>query len=181
MTTAEGCLLTRQWRDGASGLELSFWLATAQGPVRVAVNGERAVCFVDRGAALPAGVNCERRELDLTSMSGVPVDALYFARQRDLADARAACRATGAPLHEADLKPSDRYLMERFVTGAMAVHGEPLAREGYTEFVNPAIKRSEAHVALGWISLDIGTGGLDGRGGKSLQLRIELEAANGIL
>ncbi len=161
--TAEGCLLTRQWRDGPQGLELACWLATQRGPVRVTVTGERAVCFVDRGTPLPAGVACERRPLELRSLAGADVDALYFRRQRDLHDARAACRAAGVALHEADLKPVDRFLMERFVTGAIAVHGEAVARDGYTEFVNPGVRRSDCQPALRWVSLDIETEGLDGR------------------
>jgi DNA polymerase-2 len=161
--TVEGCLLTRQWRDGAAGLELSFWLATGDGPVRVLLSGERAVCFVDRGARLPRAIACERRPLSLRSLAGDDVDGLYFPRQRDLQDARAACRGAGVALHEADLKPSDRYLMERFVTGAMAVHGTPRRRDGFVEFVDPAVRRSEARVGLRWIALDIETEGLDGR------------------
>jgi len=160
---SEGCLLTRQWRDGPTGLELGFWLASDAGPVRVAITGERAVCFVDRAIALPAGVHCERRALELAAMAGAPVDGLYFSRQRDLRDAHELCRARGVPLHEADLKPADRYLMERFVTGAMAVHGDARAREGFTEFVNPQVRRSEHRVALRWIALDIETEGLHGR------------------
>ncbi len=163
VATAEGCLLTRQWRDGPRGLELSCWLATVNGPVRVSVTGERAVCFVDRDATLPAGVDCERRALDLKTLAGAHVDGLYFRRQRDLQDARSACRAAGVALHEADLKPVDRFLMERFVTGAMAVHGPAVARDGYTEFLEPAVKRSDCKPPLRWISLDIETEGLDGR------------------
>jgi len=163
LTTLEGCLLTRQWRDGPDGLELSFWLACEGGPARVVVRGERAVCFVDREASLPRGIACERRALELRSMSGSAVDGLYFRRQRDLQDARAACRATGVRLHEADLKPSDRFLMERFVTGAMRVQGEARERDGFVELVDPVVRRSDCEPPLRWISLDIETEGLDGR------------------
>ncbi|MFT5446536.1 MAG: DNA polymerase-2 [Gammaproteobacteria bacterium] len=157
-----GCLLTRQWRDTNHGLELTFWLAAETGPVRVVVGGERAVCFADREAVLPPGIRCERRELSLLNMLGNPVDGVYFSRQRDLRDAASACRAMGIGLHESDLKPSDRYLMERFVTGAMAVSGTAHRHERYVEYRDPQIKRSEHHVALRWISLDIETQGLDG-------------------
>jgi DNA polymerase-2 len=162
-STTEGCLLTRQWRDTNSGLELTFWLAADTGPVRVVISGERAVCFIDRDTSLPPRVRCERSALDLLSMRGNAVDALYFSRQRDLRDARTACRSLGMALHEADLKPSDRFLMERFVTGAMAVHGIARQRDGYVEYRNPQIKRSECHPALRWVSMDIETQGLDGR------------------
>ena len=159
----EGCLLTRQWRDGAAGLELVFWLASARGAVRVVITGERAVCFVDRADTLPGDLRCERRALDLRSLAGAAVDALYFTRQRELRDARHACGAAGIRLHEADLKPDERFLMERFVTGAMTVHGVARARAGYTELVNPIVRRSERRIALRWVALDIETQGLDGQ------------------
>ena len=101
--TIEGFLLTRGWRDTPRGLELSFWISSEHGPCRIRLGGQRAVCFVDRDAPLPAGVNCERRALDLCSMAGVPVDGLYFQSQRALQGAVAAS-AGAASQHEADIK-----------------------------------------------------------------------------
>jgi DNA polymerase-2 len=163
LSTIEGCLLTRQWRDTRNGLELTFWLACEIGPVRIVISSERAVCFVDRDAQLPPSVRCERIARDLRSLHGSAVDALYFSQQRDLRDAGTACRALGGALHEADVKPSDRFLMERFVTGAMAINGVARQCDGFVEYRNPQIKRSEHHGALRWVSLDIETQGLDGR------------------
>ena len=34
-------------------------------------------------------------------------------------------------LYESDIKPSDRYLMERFITAGFAVHGELQRRDHY--------------------------------------------------
>ena len=166
MHTLRAFLLTRHWRDTSDGLELTLWAASEHGPMRVVLDGEEAVCFVER-TALPANdtladMPCRRRALDLTTLEGVPVDALYFRRQRDLAAARDLLRARGVTPCESDLKPTDRYLMERFVTAGFAARGQVTQRPGYLEMRNPAIRRDDYRRALRWVSLDIETAGLDG-------------------
>ena len=166
MHTLRAFLLTRQWRDAPDGLELSLWAASEQGPLRIVLDAEEAVCFVEREVApgndALAGVACRRRALDLVTLEGVPVDALYFRRQRDLVAARDHLRARGVAAHESDLKPADRFLMERFVTAGLAARGEVVRKSGHPEMRNPAIRRDDYRRALRWVSLDIETAGLDG-------------------
>ena len=159
-------LLTRHWRDASDGLELSLWAASEQGPLRVVLDGEEAVCFVERETLcaneMPAGLACRRRALELETLEGAPVDGLYFRRQRDLVVARDRLRARGIAVCESDLKPSDRFLMERFVTAGFVARGDVVRRSGYLEMRNPAIRRDEYRRELRWVSLDIETAGLDG-------------------
>ena len=166
MHTLRAFLLTRHWRDTTDGLELSLWAASEHGPLRIVLDGEEAVCFVEREAAPGndslASLPCRRRALDLTTLEGAPVDALYFRRQRDLVAARDLLRSRGVAPCESDLKPADRYLMERFVTAGFAARGEAVRRSGYLEMRNPAIRRDDYNKALQWVSLDIETAGLDG-------------------
>ena len=166
MHTLRAFLLTRHWRDTTDGLELSLWAASEHGPLRIVLDGEEAVCFVEREAAPGndslASLPCRRRALDLTTLEGAPVDALYFRRQRDLVAARDLLRSRGVAPCESDLKPADRYLMERFVTAGFAARGEAVRRSGYLEMRNPAIRRDDYNKALRWVSLDIETAGLDG-------------------
>ncbi len=166
MHTLHAFLLTRHWRDASGGLELTLWAASGQGPLRIVLDREEAVCFVER-AAMPqndsgAGVPCRRRALDLRTLEGAPVDALYFRRQRDLVAARDLLRARGVTPRESDLKPADRYLMERFVTAGFAARGEVVRRSAYLEMRNPAVRRDDYRRELRWVSLDIETAGLDG-------------------
>ena len=166
MHTLHAFLLTRHWRDASGGLELTLWAASEQGPLRIVLDREEAVCFVER-AAMPqndsgAGVPCRRRALDLTTLEGAPVDAVYFRRQRDLVAARDLLRARGVTPRESDLKPADRFLMERFVTAGFAARGEVVRRSAYLEMRNPAVRRDDYHRELRWVSLDIETAGLDG-------------------
>ena len=167
MHTLRAFLLTRQWRDTSKGLELSFWAASEQGPLRVVLDREEAVCFVERdavaGTDVLAGLRCRRRAVDLATLEGgTPVDALYFRRQRDLVEARDLLRARGIVPCESDLKPIDRFLMERFVTAGFAARGEVVRKPDYLEMRNPAVRRDDYRQALRWVSLDIETAGLDG-------------------
>jgi DNA polymerase-2 len=160
-------LLTRQWRDTPEGLELSFWARSADGPVRILVRGERAVCFVEHrshvDSSLERNVSYERKPLQLRTMHGEPVDGLYFRFQRDLLAARRALKSEGVRLFESDLKPSDRFLMERFITAAVEIKGNPEKRKGYLQYVNPSIHAARHTTMLKVVSIDIETEGLNGQ------------------
>ena len=165
MQTLRAFLLTRHWRDASGGLELSLWVASERGPLRIVLDGEEAVCFAERQAAedsVFADISCRRRALDLATLEGAPVDALYFRRQHDLVAARDLLRARGVTAYESDLKPADRFLMERFVTAGLAARGEVVRRSGHLEMRNPVIRRDDYRGVLRWVSLDIETAGLDG-------------------
>ncbi|MGI9438051.1 MAG: DNA polymerase II [Geminicoccaceae bacterium] len=161
----DGFLLTRQWRDRDHGLEFVYWIASKSGPVRAAVSDQEAVCFVrqdvdfGRWAAVLA---MERRPLSLRNLEDQMIDGLYFKRQRDLREARDAFHAHGITLFESDIKPSDRYLMERFITGACSVQGEPKQRDGYIEIRNARLARAQYGQPLRPVSIDIETEGLTG-------------------
>ena len=160
-----GFLLTRQWRDRDHGLELVYWIATEDGPVRAVVSDQEAVCFIARDADLgpwAANLALERRPLALRNLKNQAIDGLYFKRQRDLREARDAMHAHGITLFESDIKPSDRYLMERFVTGACSVQGVPSQRESYLEFRKARLARVQFDRPLRYVSIDIETEGLKG-------------------
>lgn len=166
MHTLDGFILTSHWRDTPQGLEIVFWATSAQGPLRIVQRGGRAVCFIPRRSPpLPpemAARVAERRAVALKDLTGAPVDALYFRRQRDLSSLRELAAAQGLALLESDLKPDTRFLMERFITGGFELCGKSAPREGYLEFVNPAMRAAEHRPALRRIALDIETSDLDG-------------------
>ncbi|MEM8951636.1 MAG: DNA polymerase II [Pseudomonadota bacterium] len=162
---AKGFVLTRQWRDRDHGLELVYWIATEGGPVRAVVSDQKAVCFIARDNDLgpwAANLAFERRRLALHNLNDQAVDGLYFQRQRDLRDARDAFHARGIALFESDIKPSDRYLMERFITGACSVQGKPVQRDGYVEIRNARLASTRYDRPFRHLSIDIETEGLTG-------------------
>ncbi len=157
-STAEVFLLTRDWRDTPRGLELVLWASGAQGPVRVLLRGQEAVCFIPRAQASPPGVR--RRPVALATLAAVPVDALYFRSRRELEAFR---ERPGSEIYESDVRPADRFLMERFVTGPMTLHGHAERRERFVEFVDPRVRAAgDCRPILREVSLDIETSGLDG-------------------
>jgi DNA polymerase II len=155
-------LLAREWRDTDDGTRLVFWGATADGVARVVVSRDEPVFFVDRDVPLRAG---RRERVELQTMRGVPVDVVKFPTRRALLEERERLRIGVNAPYEADVKPSDRWLMERFVTGSMRVRGRARRRDGWVEIVDPVRVRGTAAPPprpLRVLALDIETDDLDG-------------------
>lgn len=161
MDDVEVFLLTREWRDFEQGTRLVFWGASSDGVVRVVVTRDEPVFFVDRDTPIQGG---RRERVALQSMVGRPVDAVKFPSRRAALAERDRLRAAGTPPFEADVKPGDRYLMERFVTGGMRVRGRQDPRPGWTEMIDPQVRAADIGPPrpLRLLSLDIETDGSDG-------------------
>ena len=152
---ARGFLLTRGWRDTPAGIELSLWAATAEGPLRIVVGGQEAVCFVERGVEVALPPEARRRELPLALLGGEPVDALYFRRHRELQ----AIRHGAVRLCESDVKPVDRFLMERFVRAGFEASGTIVHEGGHRVMHDPVLRPADLVPRLDVVSLDIETRG----------------------
>lgn len=159
--TISASLLSREWRDGPHGLEVTLWGRTSEGPVAVHARTE-AVCFVPRRFAGPLSPAARREEKSLLSLQGEPVDALYFAQQRELVAERERLREGVGIVLESDLKPSDRFVMERLVTGAFSAHGVPTYERGVLTLRDAKVKAAVLRLPLRVVSLDLETDGIDG-------------------
>ena len=160
-----GFLLTRQWRDRPDGHELSFWFSTDDGPVRVVIDDQEPLCFIDRNANiafLGDIFSFDRRPLDLKTLDQKPVDGLYFKQQRHRRAMRDRLVNTEISLYESDVKSNDRYLMERFITGGCEIIGDSIQQQGFVEYRNPKLSRASYRPKLKHIAIDIETDGLDG-------------------
>lgn len=159
--TLDSFLLTRHWRDGDAGLELEYWLSSAEGPVRVRVTGERSVfflpveCLLTAQELLPADVQI--KPLEMRDFHMRPVAGLYFNRYRDARRCADRLREHGFDPLEADINPADRYLMERFIAGGVQLRGVQKSRRGFLEFHNPALRTAQVRPALKVASIDIET------------------------
>jgi DNA polymerase-2 len=155
-------LLSREWRDEGNGVEIVIWAKAVEAPVRARFNAQEAVMFVRRDA--PRLVGSSRRVARaLTTLAGDPVDAVYFRSQRALIEERERLRSSGAPhAMESDVKPSDRFLMERFVTAPLSLDGDAMMRKGVLHFENPRLKPAAIRPELSILALDLETDGFDG-------------------
>jgi len=120
-----GFLLTRQWADDRDGIRLDFWLSTAQGPMSVSIHGQKALFFIRQ----PDVAGLEQRgmtikPLQLKSFSGDPVSAVYFDSQQQLYRARDRLTQQGVACYESDIRPTERFLCERFITASIDVDAD---------------------------------------------------------
>ncbi|MDT3312188.1 DNA polymerase II [Pseudomonas sp. rhizo66] len=129
MDLPQGFVLTRHWRDTAAGTEVEFWLATDAGPRRVRLPHQPSVAFIpaeQRDAAerlLHDEKNVELRPLALQDFEHRPVLGLYCQQHGQLMRLETALNRNGVDVFEADVRPPERYLMERFITAPVRFSG----------------------------------------------------------
>ncbi|WLI08688.1 DNA polymerase II [Pseudomonas sp. FP597] len=122
MDLQQGFVLTRHWRDTSAGTEVSFWLATDQGPRYVRLPVQTSVMFIPEAHRKPLDWllkgerDIELRPLQLCDFHHRPVLGLYTRQHRQLMDVEKRLRAAGVDVYEADVRPPERYMMERFIT-----------------------------------------------------------------
>ncbi len=160
-TEFKGFILTRHWRDAPAGTELEYWLATDAGPVKVVLTSRTSVAFVAARhraaleAQLAAMPGMRLRELALKNFHQEPVVGVYAKHFRQLGRLARALQPQGIALLEADVRPHDRYLMERFITAGVQVEGGRAERGALVDCkLRPA---PEFRPVLKVVSLDIET------------------------
>ena len=123
--------MTRHWRDTAAGTEVEFWLATEDGPRHIRLAPQPSVAFIpakqrDQAEAVLRGErSCELRPLALSDFHRRPVLGLYCRQYRQLLKLEKRLREHGVNVYEADVRPPERYLMERFITASVWFGGRP--------------------------------------------------------
>ncbi|AZE83257.1 DNA polymerase II [Pseudomonas orientalis] len=122
MDLQQGFVLTRHWRDTPAGTQVSFWLATDQGPRCVRLPVQTSVMFIPELHRKPLGWllkderDIELRALQLCDFHHRPVLGLYARQHRQLMDIEKRLRSAGVDVYEGDVRPPERYMMERFIT-----------------------------------------------------------------
>ena len=181
-TESEMFILTAEAEDSNGGCRLLFWCIGLEGPALIRIHDHRPIFFIEgsrsagkaagyaRGrpdsggdgeagdGELPAGIRCERRPLALAGLEGIPVDGLYFRTLKDYREARLRLSEMGIRMWESDVRPEDRYLMERFIAGSVRVRGAMHREGGLRIFDNPGLSPSDWRPGLSTLSLDIETG-----------------------
>ncbi len=145
-----GFLLTRQSRDRNRKNELTYWLASEIGAVKLVPAAEPLVCFIPQDQLTTAlsclselNPNFTYKDLPLRSFDLEPMSAFYFQTSHDFHRAQELLRRKLVTVLEADIRPAERYLMERFVKGAIEFTGHLVQRNGYLECQQAQIKPAE--------------------------------------
>ena len=163
---SQGFILTRHWHDTPAGIQIDVWLATDSGPVLVSLPPQQAVAFIpaQQQARAEALLNAEPpssrkkaslRPLALQDFHHQPLSGLYCSHYRQLLTLEKRLQEAGIPVYEADIRPPDRYLMERFITAPVWFSGHPT---GPGAIVQAQMKPSpDYRPTLKLVSLDIET------------------------
>ncbi|MEX5555005.1 DNA polymerase II [Pseudomonas pergaminensis] len=131
MDLQQGFVLTRHWRDTPAGTEVSFWLATDQGPRFIRLPVQTSVMFIPEAHRKPLDWllkgerDIELRPLQLCDFHHRPVLGLYTRQHRQAMDVEKRLRAAGVDVYEGDVRPPERYMMERFITAPVWFGGTP--------------------------------------------------------
>ena len=153
-------LLTRQWQDTAKGILLDFWFSTDQGAINVQTEHQQAVFFIRQQDAqrveqlLSGRLTFTIKALKLKNFDHEPVSGIYFKKQRPLYQARELLQKHNIACYEADIRPTERYLTERFINASAHIL---CPVDSGTLIRNPKIKPADYQPELKVLSLDIET------------------------
>ncbi len=159
MVFYKGYILTRDYIEVRGNHRLRYAGICDQGPFEIIIAKNRPLFFIERDTLLPdLFFGFERRQVNLTSFDGKPVDALYFKSQNLLYKARKILQNNGIKTFESDLRPEERFLMERFIQGGGEFQGPCHSNGKILKFMDPRIRKAEVHPCFSVLSLDIETG-----------------------
>ncbi len=165
-TLNNGFLLTRQSRDRADKIEIVLWVKTVNGPVKIVVSDELAVMFVQtidlqRTKDILSQFNVpfhHNQSLALKTFEQQAVTAFYFSTSKHFYAARERLKTNGIRCFEDDIRPDDRFLMERFITANIDFVGDVVSKKGYVEVQQVKCKsdiKITKDINLNMVSLDI--------------------------
>lgn len=157
----QGFVLTRHWRDTPAGVSVELWLATDNGPQKVSIAPQQAVAFLpaeqlpQAETVLKNERNIEIKPLPMKDFHQRPVVGIYCRSYRQLMNLEKTLKEQGMTLYEADIRPPDRYLMERFICAPVWFSGQQDAQGVWR---NTQLKPNPSYrPTLKLVSLDIET------------------------
>jgi DNA polymerase-2 len=163
-----GFLLTRKQYDRNGGCVFELWVKSDDGVHQLVIENEKAVCFAfesDKAEILAlcqqTQLNIAFKDLELTSFDGQAVFGLYSESLKDYHRLRKLTEERRIELLEADIKPIDRYLMERFIQGELCFTGvehlksKSLQSKSVSVFNHAQIKQGLCNPSLSTLSVDI--------------------------
>ncbi len=127
----QGFILTRHWRDTPHGTEVDLWVATDAGARLLRLPLQTSVAFIPLAQkeqaelVLRGDPDADLRPLSLLDFQHRPVFGLYCKQYRNLLKLAKRLREHGVDVYESDIRPPERYLMERFITAPVTFAGQP--------------------------------------------------------
>jgi DNA polymerase II len=155
-------LLTRQWLESLQGIRLEFWLSSDKGPIHVVIEQQQAVFFIQQNKAHQATSLLSRfkglqiKALDLMDFKFNKISAVYFQSQQHIYRAKELLQQHDIQIFESDIRPTERFLTERFITGPVKIHLDT-ETDIHKTIYNPRITPADYQPKFKIMSFDIET------------------------
>ena len=160
-----GFLLTRQARDTVNSLQIILWLKTELGIKKLIIDDELTVFFIEEKQATQAetilkqeGITLVKQQLlSLKTFGQQAVHGFYFNTLSQFYRARDHLKRAQIKCYEDDIRPDDRYLMERFITADIDYIGNSQVKGNFDCIHQAKCKASteKSPITLSMLSLDI--------------------------
>lgn len=157
----KGFLLNAHW-DEESSHRLKIFGSNEDGAFLLRYNDQDPVFFAPQSAhSVAKELIAREKDVGLVTMEGEPVKAVYFKTLNGLYEGRDRFSKAGIRTYENDVRPENRFLMERFICGPVEFEGPSHKKDGLTVYDCPQIRPSSYKPQWKALSLDIETG-MDG-------------------
>lgn len=160
-----GFILTRKHFERHAKTFIELWLSTPKGPVKLVTDAQHLVLFVSieeladaLSVIMQADINVEHKNLNLKTFEQKDVAGLYFVLSSHFYRARDELKLANLTAYEYDIKPADRFLMERFVCAGAEFAGRAVpsaVQQAFKEYRQAKLKPCDYIPSLSVLSLDI--------------------------
>lgn len=163
MVTDTGFILSKEAFDSSSGVSFVFWLWSENGPLKVQVEHQEVVFFIPENQVTAAkrllqnqNIHARFADAKLKNFQNQSVICCYFKSLKDYYSAIKVLKSSQLVTFEDDVRPIDRFLMERFIKGSVWVKGEIQIRSGFRLLKNAKLKpNNEFRPFFKHVSIDI--------------------------
>jgi len=155
----QGYILSKQSRNLAGRAIVEVWVSTNEGPVCLQSPPQQPLCFANQLQSEALVELAEQEGIEVTfykdgfrTLEQTPVDTLKTTSEIHMHQLRQLASRESITLYEADVRLADRYLMERFIYGAL----EFSAPDKKTSVIkNARVRPANYSPTLASISIDI--------------------------
>ena len=121
MESEKGFILTRSAYDNRGVCTLKYFGRSRSGPFQIIISSHKPLFFVRRSTEIPDLPGMDRRQIELQTFSNQDVDALYFESLSYYYEGKRNLQNKQIQMFESDVRPADRYLMERFINCSVEI------------------------------------------------------------
>ena len=163
MVTDTGFILSKEAFDSSTGVTFVFWLWCKHGPLKVLVEQQEVVFFIPDNQVSAAerllqsqNIYVRFADAKLKNFQNQSVICCYFNSLKDYYRAIKILKSSQIVTFEDDVRPIDRFLMERFIKGSVWVKGEIHTRSDFRLLKKAKLKpNNEFKPNFKLVSIDI--------------------------